>query len=727
MLKNKKVVIFLLDLSTLNAQQKQAVTSQSQYLRVIAGAGSGKTRVLTFRIAYLIQNLGIADKTILAITFTNKAANEMKQRVTNLLNTTQLGSHISTFHSFCARFLREEIRLINYPTSFVIIDEEDQHKIVSDLIKKFDLDKELFTPKSIISFISNFKSEAISVEQAYKYARGLPGDEAKTKIYEHYEKYLTENHYLDFDDLILKTVTILEKFPKAREKWQNRFSNILVDEFQDTNWIQFRLIQYLASPKTSVLVVGDPDQTIYTWRGADVSIILDFPNMFKGTEDIVLNVNYRSTRTILDCANALIKNNEKRVHKDLTSHNQIESKNIYYMGETNEFEALWVVERINELIKNNSNLKYSDFAILYRSNFYSRAFEQALNRFKIPYLIFGGIRFFERKEVKDVMAYLRLIVRDDDNLAFERVVNTPKRGVGEKTVDVIKIRAAQNAQPYYLQLKNNLSETKNEALKKFVQIIEDSRRMLNTPGCQYFDLVDFIVKQTGYVDLLLEANEDERIENINELASYLKQMQENNPYLPLIEIIQELSLLSSQDEIKDKNFVSLMTVHTAKGLEFPYVFVVGLSEGIFPSGRAVVEGPSAVEEERRLAYVAFTRAKNQLFVSDNHGINFRTNINWTKSRFINEVSDYLTSYYNSERYQEALRKPQIIKPIERKLKPQVTTNEEFRNGDYVVHDAFGDGVIISISSSVLTIAFKNQSYGTKMISKNFGGLRKKVG
>ena len=718
-------MIILLDLSTLNEQQKRAVTSDSQYLRVIAGAGSGKTRVLTFRIAYLIQNLGIADKTILAITFTNKAANEMKQRVIKLLNTTEIGSHVSTFHSFCARFLREEIRLLNYPSTFVIIDEEDQHKVISDLIKKHDLDKEIYTPKSILTFISNFKSEAISVEQAYKYAHGLEGDEIKTKIYEEYEKYLTQNHYLDFDDLILKAVLILEKFPLTREKWQNRFSNILVDEFQDTNWIQFRLVQYLASPKTSILVVGDPDQTIYTWRGADVSIILDFPKMFKGTEDVILNLNYRSTKTILECANALIKNNAKRVHKDLMTENSVGSKNIYYKGENSEFEALWVVERINDLVKNNTNLSYSDFAILYRSNFYSRAFETALNRYRIPYLIFGGIRFFERKEVKDIMAYLRLIVRDDDNLAFERIVNTPKRGVGEKTVEVIKIRASQNNNSFYVQLKNTINESKHESLKKFVNIIEEARVMLNQPGCQYHEIVDFIFKKTGYLDSLIEAKEDERIENVNELANYLNQMQESNPYLPLVEIIQELSLLSSQDEITDKNYVSLMTVHTAKGLEFPYVFVVGLSEGIFPSGRALADGPNAIEEERRLAYVAFTRAKKQLFVTDSNGINFKNNQARQSSSFLQEVGEYLTPYYNFERMHEPLKRTIIDRPIERKLKPQIVSNEEYRPGDQVIHDTFGEGVIIAMSANVLTITFKNQSYGQKMISKTFGGLHKK--
>jgi DNA helicase II / ATP-dependent DNA helicase PcrA len=720
-------VIFLLDLSTLNEQQKQAVTSPNQYLRVIAGAGSGKTRVLTYRIAHLIQDLGIADRTILAITFTNKAANEMKQRVAKLLNKMELGSHISTFHSFCARFLREEIRLINYPTSFVIIDEEDQYKIINELMTKNNLDKEVFSVKGIIAYISNFKTEAIGVEQAYKYAHGLPGDETKVKIYEDYEKYLTANHYLDFDDLILKTVLILEKFEQTRVKWQHRFSNILVDEFQDTNWIQFRLIQYLASPKTSVLVVGDPDQTIYTWRGADVSIILDFPNMFKGTEDVVLHKNYRSTKTILNCANALIKNNSKRVHKDLDTDNKAGSKNIYYQADSSELEALWVVDRINDLVKNNPQLTYSDFAILYRSNFYSRAFETALNYSKVPYLIFGGIRFFERREVKDVMAYLRLLVRDDDNLAFERIINTPRRGVGDKTLEVLKIRASQNNNPYYVELKTNIETSKNNSLKQFVEIIEQAREKLNTPGCLYYELIDFIVKKTGYLDQLIEANEEERIENINELSGYLNEMQKNNPYLPLIEIIQELSLLSSQDEIKDKNFVSLMTVHTAKGLEFNYVFVVGMSEGIFPSSRALMEGSNAIEEERRLAYVAFTRAKNQLFLTDSLGINFASNSRKNSSQFLHEVGEHVTPYYNFERFHESLKRPQVVKPIERKLKPQITSDQDYRPGDLVVHDVFGEGLIIAISSNVLTITFKNQSYGQKMISKSFGGLHKKGG
>ena len=718
-------MIILFDLSTLNQQQKEAVTSNAQYLRVIAGAGSGKTRVLTYRIAYLIKTLGIPEKTILAITFTNKAAAEMRERIIKLLKGENIAAHISTFHSFCARFLREEIRNINYPPSFVIIDQEDQYKVISDLIDKNDLSKEMFNPRGVLSYISNFKSEAVSVEKAFEYAQGMTGDETKAMLYKQYEKYLSENFYLDFDDLILKTVQILEKFPLTREKWQKRFSTILVDEFQDTNWIQLRLIQYLASDKTSVMVVGDPDQTIYTWRGADVAIILDFPKMFKGSVDVVLNQNYRSTKAILECANSLIKNNSKRVHKDLTTNNRQGSKNIYFNAENAELEAVWVVDRINDLISKNPQLRFSDFSILYRSNFYSRAFEIALNRFRIPYLIFGGIRFFERKEVKDIMAYLRLIVRDDDNLAFERIVNTPKRGVGDKTLETIKISASINKVSYYTELKSNIEATKNAALKRFVKIIEEAREQLNTPGILYYEIIEKIIKNTGYLDLLIEANEEERIENIKELSTYLEEMQRNNPYLPLVEIIQELSLLSSQDEIKDKNFVSLMTVHTAKGLEFPYVFVVGLTQGIFPTYRAVEAGASAVEEERRLAYVAFTRAMNQLFLTDSQGYNFNSQGFKVSSQFLEEAGEFITPYFNSEKMNASLTKRPKNERIERKLKPIAISSEHYRPGDSVVHDVFGEGIILAISSNVMTVTFKNASYGQKMISTSFSGIHKK--
>lgn len=718
-------MIILFDLSTLNQQQKEAVTSNAQYLRVIAGAGSGKTRVLTYRIAYLIKTLGIPEKTILAITFTNKAAAEMRERIIKLLKGENIASHISTFHSFCARFLREEIRNINYPPSFVIIDQEDQYKVISDLIDKNDLSKEIFNPRGVLSYISNYKSEAVSIEKAFEYAQGMPGDETKAMLYKQYEKYLSENFYLDFDDLILKTVQILEKFPITREKWQKRFSTILVDEFQDTNWIQLRLIQYLASDKTSVMVVGDPDQTIYTWRGADVAIILDFPKMFKGSVDVVLNQNYRSTKAILECANSLIKNNSKRVHKDLTTNNRHGSKNIYFNAENAELEAVWVVDRINDLISKNPQLRFSDFSILYRSNFYSRAFEIALNRFRIPYLIFGGIRFFERKEVKDIMAYLRLIVRDDDNLAFERIVNTPKRGVGDKTLETIKLSASINKVSYYTELKNNIETTKNAALKRFVKIIEEAREQLNTPGILYYEIIEKIIKNTGYLDLLIEANEEERIENIKELSAYLEEMQRNNPYLPLVEIIQELSLLSSQDEIKDKNYVSLMTVHTAKGLEFPYVFVVGLTQGIFPTYRAVEAGAGAVEEERRLAYVAFTRAMNQLFLTDSQGYNFNSQGFKVSSQFLEEAGEFITPYFNSEKMNASLTKRPKNERIERKLKPIAISSEHYRPGDSVVHDVFGEGIILAISSNVMTVTFKNASYGQKMISTSFSGIHKK--
>jgi DNA helicase-2/ATP-dependent DNA helicase PcrA len=323
------------------------------------------------------------------------------------------------------------------------------------------------------------------------------------------------------------------------------------------------------------------------------------------------------------------------------------------------------------------------------------------------------------------MAYLRLIVRDDDNLAFERIVNTPRRGVGDKTLEAIKINASINKVSYYTELKNNIEINKNVALKRFVKIIEEAREQLNTPGILYYEIIDKLIKSTGYLDILIETNEEERIENIKELSTYLEEMQRNNPYLPLVEIIQELSLLSSQDEIKDKNFVSLMTVHTAKGLEFPYVFVVGLTQGIFPTYRAVEAGASAVEEERRLAYVAFTRAMNQLFLTDSQGYNFNSQGFKVSSQFLEEAGEFITPYFNSEKMNASLTKRPKNERIERKLKPIAISSENYRPGDSVVHDVFGEGIILAISSNVMTVTFKNASYGQKMISTSFSGIHKK--
>ena len=404
-------------LRKLNDEQYEAVTSFDKYLRVIAGAGSGKTRVLTCRIANLIENVGVLPYNILAITFTNKAAAEMRKRVDNMLKDSDAGAGytITTFHSFCARFLREEINHIGYTRSFTIVDEDDQLKIVKDIMKELELTDEV-KPKQCVSFISYMKSLNISCDELVKRNTLTEEETIKSKIYLKYEEFLQTNQYLDFDDLLIKSVDILKRYPLVRKKWQNKYEHILVDEFQDTNDIQYELLTLILSEYCSLFVVGDPDQTIYTWRGANVSLIMDFKKRFKPSRDIVLNQNYRSTKNILSCANALIKNNKNRVEKDLITANVEGAKVIHYQANSIESEADWVVQRIKELMNKNEELTYSDFAVLYRSNYYSRAFEQTLMNYRIPYVVYGGMKFFDRKEVKDSLAYLRLALQENDTL-----------------------------------------------------------------------------------------------------------------------------------------------------------------------------------------------------------------------------------------------------------------------------------------------------------------------
>lgn len=720
-------------LRNLNEEQYEAVTSFDKYLRVIAGAGSGKTRVLTCRIANLIENMGVLPYSILAITFTNKAAAEMRKRVDNMLKDSDEGAGytITTFHSFCARFLREEIHHIGYTRSFTIVDEDDQLKIVKDIIKELDITDEI-KPKHCVSYISYVKTLNISYDELAKKHHLTEEEKIKSKIYLKYEEYLTTNQYVDFDDLLLKTVDILKRFPLVRKKWMEKYEHILVDEFQDTNDIQYELLTLLLSEHCSLFVVGDPDQTIYTWRGANVDLIMDFKKRFKPSRDIVLNQNYRSTKHILNCANELIKNNKKRVEKDLITNNIEGAKVIHYQANSIESEADWVVQRIKELMNKNEDLAYSDFAILYRSNYYSRAFEQTLVNYKIPYVVYGGMKFFDRKEVKDSLAYLRLALQENDTLAFERIINVPRRGIGDKAMQSIKDGAKEKGISLYRYVKDYMST--NFRLKSFVDAVENCKKKLENPNEQNLgDVLKELMSKVGYIDYLTEAKEEERIDNIHELAGYIFSLQSTNEELDLVSVIQEISLASAQDEMTDSNVVTLMTVHTAKGLEYPFVFVVGLSDGVFPSSRSImgdngfVESKDAIEEERRLAYVAFTRAQKQLLLSHNEGFSYASGGYLKASRFIIEIGGCITPYYKPKPkvsiYDDP--KPRLNKKVEYKSQSVLKDNNtDYRPGDLVNHSAYGSGIILSVELNSVRIAFKDPNVGQKVISKKFTGLKK---
>lgn len=711
-------------LTKLNKAQYEAVTTTAKYARVIAGAGSGKTRVLTSRIIYLIKELGILPKSILAITFTNKAANEMKKRVETALMNQSAVPFISTFHSLCVRFLREEIKVIDYPASFTIVDDDDQNSIIKKILKDLNIAKEDLTPRQAKSYISYHKSSGVTYQEAKAMAGTYDPDLVSANVYELYEKELIKQRALDFDDLIIKTCEILKKFKNIREKWNHRFRYILVDEFQDTNDMQYDLIRLFMNGDTELFIVGDPDQTIYTWRGANVNLILDFSKNFKDAKDYILKENYRSTKTILDGANHLITFNKKRVPKDLVTNNEQGKDIVYYNGKSSELEASWVCERIMEL-KRLENVKYQDIAILYRSNYYSRAIEDQLIKYKIPYSIYGGIRFFERKEIKDALSYLRLVLNSKDDLAFLRVVNVPKRKIGPKAIELMQEGAERENCSLYEYCYHHLDEfSRYPLLSSFIEVIERAKVELSDKNCIYSKLLDEIMIKSGYYQMCIDEKEEERNDNIKELVNLLFIRQgEGVETVTLDEIVQDLTLYSAQDEMSDDDKVVLMTIHTAKGLEFPYVFIVGLSEGIFPSAKTILESKDGIEEERRLAYVAFTRAKKQLFLSDSEGYSFATQSFRVTSRFISEVQDYIRPYFGGTKI-----KPSTIIPT----KPSATSlsrddftqsgDKIYRPGQMVDHRAFGEGIIISVDKDSVRVAFKNPAHGVKQISKSFAGM-----
>ncbi|MFR1756392.1 MAG: ATP-dependent helicase, partial [Thomasclavelia spiroformis] len=618
----------------LNKNQKEAATYLDSHLRIIAGAGSGKTRVITYRIAYLIDEIGVDPRKILAITFTNKAANEMKERVVDLLGVHALGSLICTIHSLCVRILRQHINVINYPSNFTIMDEEDQKALIKKIYNQLQIDAKTISIKSMIATISNYKMANITPEKALEFAGSFQGEIKKAKVYKEYLEY-QENHFLlDFDDLLLKTVYIFENYPDVLEKWQYRFQYIHVDEFQDVGNIEYRLVK-LMSDKAITCVVGDPDQTIYSFRGANVNYILDFDKDFKPCKTIILNQNYRSTGNILNISNCLIRKNQNRLEKELFTEATGGGEVIHYTAKNEQDEAEYICSEIEKIINDVDGVNYRNFAILYRANYLSRTIEQCLISHGIDYRIFGGLKFFSRKEIKDALSYLQLVCNGED-LAFERIINVPSRGIGKKTMENIQAVAKNNHVSLYEALtlfsdQIKLSSKAKKEIRILVAAIEKARQS-NLPLHEMFEN---LMNDIGYIEMLNKNLEENRIDNIHELQRSIYEFENQNPDLATIEnYLQEIALYTDSDDNDDSQYVSLMTIHMAKGLEFDYVFVLGLSEGIFPSFRALSESDEGIEEERRLAYVAFTRAKKQLYLTDSEGFSFVTDSPKISSRFV---------------------------------------------------------------------------------------------
>ena len=633
----------------LNDKQKEAVLCTDGPCLVIAGAGSGKTKVLTHKIAYLMSEKYIKPWNILAITFTNKAANEMKQRVEAIVGEAAQNMWIGTFHSICVRILRKTIDRIGFDSSFLIFDTSDQKTLIKECMKTLKIDDKLFTDRSVLAEISNGKNDMLEPKAyAVKYA-GDYRRETIGKIYELYQQRLKENNAIDFDDIINYTIKILTENPDVLEYYADKFRYVLVDEYQDTNKAQFTLVTILASRYGNITVVGDNDQGIYSFRGADISNILNFEKDFPGTKIIKLEQNYRCTGNILKAANAVIKNNENKYEKKLWTQNDEGEIPTIHKADDEYDEGRYIVEQINHL-KREEYYKYSDFVVLYRMNSQSRAIEEILRREDIPYKIVGGLKFYERKEIKDIISYLRLIFNPSDNISLKRVINEPKRGIGKTSIDNVQEIAEKTGMSMFEIVKHaeeyGLNRLKANSME-FVQLIEEMRSKIEELSIS--EMIKQTLKKSGYVKALEDENTTEaesRIQNLEEFLTVAIEFEEQEADNSLADFLEGITLSSDIDGMEESDdTVTLMTLHSAKGLEFNTVFLVGMEEGIFPGNKCIGE-PQELEEERRLFYVGITRAKRYLYLTcaKKRTIFGSTSYN-AVSRFIGEIPQELLNGY----------------------------------------------------------------------------------
>ena len=694
-------------INDLNKEQQKAVLETEGPLLILAGAGSGKTRVLTTKVAYLIEEAGISPYNILAITFTNKAAKEMSNRLYRLIGDKAKYVQVSTFHSFGVKILRENFKYLGYDKNFVIMDSEDSVSVIKKILKEKGIDPKIYNPNAIKNKISSCKNEMMSPKDYEKYVAS-DFEKIVLLVYELYEDTLKKNNSIDFDDLLLLPIKLFRENPNILQNYQERFQYILIDEYQDTNEAQYILTKMISAKYRNICCVGDVDQSIYSFRGANYKNILNFEKDYKDAKTIKLEQNYRSTTNILDAANDVIKNNKERKDKKLWSDKGTGDKITYYRAFNGIDEAQYVAREIKNLI--NNGIEYENIAVLYRTNSQSHVIEEEFLKNKIPYKIVGGIGFYSRKEIKDVLAYLRLIYNEKDNISLLRVINTPKRGVGSKTISNLIEKANNDGKSIYEVIVSGKElEFKNiiEKLKKFSESLTIT------------ELVDKILDITGIrkeyeSDKTLES--DIRLENLEELKTVTRTFEEKEGIVSLEDFLYEVSLVSDVNEYdEDKNRVSLMTVHSVKGLEFDYVFITGLEEGIFPHMNSLMNN-SDLEEERRLCYVAITRAKEKLYlVNARLRMMFGHDCTNLPSRFIGEINkDLLDGYVSEDNFKE-----EKIDIEEKFYKDDV----DYKKDDYVYHEIFGQGKVINVSGSLVTIAFKHP-YGIKKLMKNHKSLSK---
>ena len=695
-------------IDSLNDRQKEAVVNTDGPMLILAGAGSGKTKVLTTKVAYLIEEKNIDPNNILAITFTNKAAKEMKERIFKLEGNSAFYIQISTFHSFGLKILKENCELLGYEKNFTILDSDDSLSIIKKIMKELNIDANKYNPKAIKNVISNNKNEIIDPEKYSLYVN-TDFDEITLEVYRKYEKSLKINNAVDFDDLLILPLKLFNNNPGVLQKYQEKYKYVFIDEYQDTNEPQYILSKMISAKYKNITVVGDADQAIFTWRGANYKNILNFEKDYKDAKVVLLEENYRSTKTILNAANNVIKNNKVRKEKNLWTQNEEGSKITYYKAFDEKDESNYVVNEIKKLMEKGVNPK--DICVLYRANAQSRTVEEAFLTSNISYNIVGSYAFYNRKEIKDLIAYLKLIYNNKDDVSLLRVINYPKRGIGNKAIENLAIKSNVLDKSLYevidsgkeLEFKNMIEEIKKE----------ESHLTLT-------ELIDMVLDKSGMKKSLEDEKSieaDIRLENLEEFKSIAKAMEINEGIVSLEELLDKLALVSDVSEQKNDNEdkVTLMTMHAVKGLEYDYVFVVGVEEGLFPHSNSL-ESNDELEEERRLCYVAITRAKKKLYL-----INARSRILYGKvssnvpSRFINEISD---------EYIETIGKKEDSNVFKPKIDKNKMMNEDndLHPGDMVNHDKYGFGVVVTIDGSIATISFKRD--GLKKLMKNHKSIHK---
>lgn len=739
-------------LDGLNDKQKEAIQATDGPVLIIAGAGSGKTRALTHRIAYLIEEKGVRPWNILAVTFTNKAAGEMKERIAKLLARPGFESEmptVGTFHSICVQILRRHIHLLGYENQFVIYDANDQVVLMKEIMKDQHIDEKQLNPKAVLGSISQAKNQLMGPEDYSQHAHNL-FTEKVGQLYKPYQRRLAKNQALDFDDLILKTVELFEKFPAILEQYQQRYLYISVDEYQDTNHAQYTLVKMLAAKYRNLCVIGDPDQSIYSWRGANMQNILDFEKDYPEALVIKLEQNYRSTALILDAAHSVISRNTRRKEKKLWTEREGGEKLKVLSSRDERDEAYKVAEAILKHVRlaqatgEKSSPDYRDFAVLYRTNAQSRVLEEACLRFGIPYRIVGGVKFYLRKEIKDLIAYLRVIQNPHDSVSLLRIINTPARKIGPKAIEQIQNEAVLADVSFFTALEK---QTDSKAVSTFTALIHHFQKL--SEEFAVAGLLKHVIAESGYRDMLLADRTPEgeaRLQNIQELISVADKYEALEPRVSLATFLEEISLISDLDQLEDgPNSATLMTLHSAKGLEFPTVFITGLEEGIFPHSRALFE-PHELEEERRLMYVGITRARDNLYLL--HAKQrmlfgeFKQN---APSQFLLDLPEDLVEGaapapavpgFGSrvfggpvDPYGDSNFIPEVtFVPDDPENRPIPLEDDagfdipELHDGDRVFHKTFGEGVVIQIAGGMVTVAFK--MVGIKKLSLSIAPLRK---